>query len=98
MLTLRFLVTRDVLVTQTYQPLPEPPFPIPFTDEVRFQLAGPGSAPVIVVDRLGRTVAQLISAPDGRVRWYPATSLAAGLYLARKIGGTQVARLLYNGR
>ena len=69
MLTLRFLVTRDVLVTQTYQPLPEPPFPIPFTDEVRFQLAGPGSAPVIVVDRLGRTVAQLISAPDGRVRW-----------------------------
>lgn len=97
-LTLRFLVTRDVLVTQTYQPLPETPFPIPFTDEVRFQLAGPGNAPVIVVDRLGRTVAQLISAPDGRVRWYPATSLAAGLYLARKVGGTQIARLLYNGR
>lgn len=97
-LTLSFLVTRNALAAQPRQPLRQSPFPVPFAEEVRFQLATSGTTPVVVTDALGRAVAQLTSAPDGLVRWHPAASLPPGLYFARTLVGAQVARLLYSGR
>ncbi|HEX8329473.1 MAG TPA: hypothetical protein VF629_18190 [Hymenobacter sp.] len=96
--TLPFLVTRQVLGTRSRQPLAQLPHPVPFQDEVRFQLVGAGPQTVLIVDELGRTVQQLTSAPDGRVVWRPAASVAAGLYFARNLSGTQSARLAYKGQ
>ncbi|WP_460609108.1 hypothetical protein [Hymenobacter terrigena] len=96
--TVPVLVTQQVLATRSRQALAQPPFPVPFQDEVRFQLTGQGRQTVLITDEMGRAVAQLTTAADGSVVWRPATSVAAGLYIARNQSGTQVARLSYNGR
>jgi hypothetical protein len=68
-------------------------FPVPFREQVQFTTA-PNQA-VILVDALGREVARLTSAPSGIVRWQPAPTLPAGLYLARAAdSGQPLARLL----
>jgi hypothetical protein len=68
-------------------------FPTPFREQVQFQTA-PNQA-VILVNALGREVARLTSAADGRVLWQPAPSLPAGLYLARLAAtGQPLAHLL----
>ena len=98
-LTVPVLVTQQALAAQLgRQPLAQRPFPMPFQEEVQFQLAGQGRQAVVISDELGRTVAQLLSAADGRVLWRPAAGVVAGLYLARNQMGTQVARLAYAGR
>ncbi|RZL09975.1 MAG: T9SS type A sorting domain-containing protein [Hymenobacter sp.] len=71
-------------------------YPVPFREQVQFTTA-PNQA-VVLVDALGREVARLTSAADGRVRWLPASSLPAGLYLARSAAdGRALARLLRAG-
>ena len=95
--TVSVLVTQQVLGTRTRQPLAQQPFPMPFQDEVCFQFAGVGTQPVIIADEMGRTVAQLTSAIDGKVVWRPTSHLAAGFYFARNQAGSQVARLAYTG-
>lgn len=95
--TLRFLVTQQVLATRPRQPLAQLPYPTPFSDEVRLQFTGSGSQAVLIADELGRTVARLTTAPDGSIVWRPAANLSAGLYFARNQSGTQVARLPYSG-
>jgi hypothetical protein len=97
-LMIPFDVTRQALAARPRQQLAQSPYPTPFSHEVRFQLHGQGAQAVLVVDELGRTVARLTSSPDGRVVWRPAPGMAAGLYLARTLSGTQVARLAYAGR
>lgn len=97
-LTLSFLVTPQALAARARQLLAQAPFPMPFVEEVRFQLAGTGKAAVTITDGLGRTLAQLTSDSNGEVRWRPAATLPAGLYLARNANGTQLAPLLYSGR
>jgi hypothetical protein len=68
-------------------------FPVPFREQVQFTIA-PNQA-VVLVDALGREVARLTSAADGLVRWQPAATLPAGLYLARSASsGRPLARLL----
>jgi hypothetical protein len=68
-------------------------YPVPFREQVQFTTA-PNQA-VILVDALGREVARLTSAPSGLVRWQPAATLPAGLYLARSAdSGQPLARLL----
>lgn len=96
--TVPFLVTRQVLATHARQALAQPPFPVPFQEEVRFQLTSQGRQTVIIADEMGRTVTQLATDSDGSVTWRPATSVAAGLYFVRNLSGTQVARLSYSGR
>jgi hypothetical protein len=91
-LTLRFLVTNQVLATQPALATTTSAFPTPFREQVQFWAAG-GQA-VEVVDALGRVVARLTGAPDGRVLWQPAASLPAGLYIARTADGHPLARLL----
>ncbi|WP_426059731.1 hypothetical protein [Hymenobacter sp. B1770] len=86
------------LASRERQPLAQGPYPMPFREEVRFQLTEKGSQPVVILDELGRTVAQLLSAADGSISWRPANTLPAGLYFARNLGGTQVARLAYAGQ
>jgi hypothetical protein len=97
-LTIPVLVTQQVLATRTRQPLMQQPFPMPFQDEVRFQFTGVGMQPVIIADELGRMVGRLTTATDGSVVWRPASHLSAGLYFARNLDGTQVARLAYAGK
>jgi hypothetical protein len=96
MVTLPVLVTQQVLATHTRQALAQPPFPVPFSEVVRFRFAGQGSQPVTITDALGRKVAQLETAADGSVVWQPTTALPNGLYFARNADGTQVARLQYS--
>jgi hypothetical protein len=68
-------------------------YPVPFREQVQFTTA-PNQG-VVLVDALGREVARLTSAADGLVRWQPAASLPAGLYLARSAAsGQPLARLL----
>ena len=97
-LTLPIIVAQRVLATRAGQQLAQAPFPMPFRDEVHFQLAGQGQQAVLIVDELGRTVAQLTTAADGSATWQPATGLPAGSYFARTAVGTQAARLSYLGR
>ncbi|MBJ6111514.1 hypothetical protein JAO73_21010 [Hymenobacter sp. BT523] len=97
-LTLSFLVTSPALPTRTRRALAELPSPVPFNEAVRFQFAEQGVQPVAITDALGRQVARLETAPDGRVEWRPATALPAGLYFARNLAGTQAARLQYSGK
>ncbi|HEX8506524.1 MAG TPA: hypothetical protein VF630_14250 [Hymenobacter sp.] len=96
--TLTFLVTRQALGARSGQSLAQLPHPMPFRDEVRFQLAGSSQQTVVIVDELGRTVQQLTTSPDGRVVWRPAANVSAGLYFARNLSGTQRTRLAYSGR
>lgn len=95
-LTLTFLVTNPTLATHLRQALAQQPFPVPFNEAVRFQFTGQGVQPVAITDALGRQVARLETAPDGRVEWRPDASLPAGLYFARNLAGTQVARLQFS--
>ncbi|KAA9338426.1 hypothetical protein F0P96_06225 [Hymenobacter busanensis] len=46
-------------------------YPTPFTNRVRFQLAGSLAQPVVITDGQGREVARLLSQPDGAVEWTP---------------------------
>ncbi|WP_201981540.1 hypothetical protein [Hymenobacter rubidus] len=97
--TLPILVTQQVLATQpAHQNLAQLPYPTPFSEEVRFQLQGAGRQPVAIVDGLGRTVAHLATDASGNVVWRPEAGIAAGLYFARNLDGSQVARLSYSGR
>lgn len=96
--TLSFVVTRDVLASQPRQAMAIEPFPMPFSVQVQFQFAGQGIQSVTISDALGRPVAQLKTAADGRVVWQPGVALSAGLYFARNANGTQVARLQYSGQ
>ncbi|UOQ99056.1 hypothetical protein MUN81_06075 [Hymenobacter sp. 5317J-9] len=96
-LTLTFLVSNPTLATRTRQALAQLPFPAPFNEAVQFQFTGQGVQAVAITDALGRLVARVESTPDGRVEWRPATPLPAGLYFARNLAGTQVARLQFSG-
>ena len=86
------------LATQPWQPLAVAPHPVPFQDEVRFQLQNVGRQRVLILDGLGRVVEQLTTEADGSLSWHPASTLPAGLYLARTPDGAQVARLPYSGQ
>jgi len=97
-ITLPIVVTQQALAAkQTRQPLAQLPFPMPFSNEVRFQLAERGRQFIVISDGLGRTVAQLLTDSDGSLVWQPSAAISAGLYLARNQDGTQVARLSYTG-
>jgi hypothetical protein len=90
--TLTFVVGSTALATRTAATATDV-FPVPFREQVQFTTA-PNQA-VILVDALGREVARLTSTPTGLVRWQPAPSLPAGLYLARSASsGQPLARLL----
>jgi hypothetical protein len=90
--TLTFVVGSTALATRAAATATDV-FPVPFREQVQFTTA-PNQA-VILVDALGREVARLTSAPSGLVRWQPAPSLPAGLYLARSASsGQPLARLL----
>jgi hypothetical protein len=68
-------------------------YPVPFREQVQFTTT-PNQA-VVLVDALGREVARLTSTANGLVRWQPAATLPAGLYLARSAAsGQPLARLL----
>jgi len=89
--TLVFVVGSTALATRARATATDV-FPVPFREQVQFTTA-PSQA-VILVDALGREVARLTSAPDGLVRWQPAPTLPAGLYLARSAtSGQPLARL-----
>jgi hypothetical protein len=96
--TLTFRVTNTLLSTQAARRAKTlSAVPTPFQGQVSFQLTKAGVQPVLVFDQLGRQVATLQSLPSGEVRWQPAASVPAGLYLARTPDGSQVARLLRTG-
>jgi hypothetical protein len=91
--TLYLRVTNQTLATRPATDAATSAFPMPFRDQVQFQTTTGGQL-VIIVDELGRTVAQLRAGTDGHVLWQPAASLPAGLYLARGADGRPLARLL----
>jgi len=91
--TLYFRVTNQPLATRPGADAPTTAFPMPFREQVQFQ-ATTGGQLVVIIDELGRPIAQLRAAADGRVLWQPAASLPAGLYLARGADGRPLARLL----
>jgi hypothetical protein len=91
--TFSFLVSSTSLATRPDRSLEVAAYPTPFREQVQFSTA-PNQA-VLLVDALGREVARLTSAADGLVRWQPAATLPAGLYLARSASsGRPLARLL----
>jgi hypothetical protein len=91
--TFSFLVAAQPLATRADRSLEVAAYPTPFREQVQFTTA-PNQA-VILVDALGREVARLTSAANGLVRWQPAPTLPAGLYLARSASsGQPLARLL----
>ena len=90
--TLSFLIVNQVLASRSAAPVVAPAYPTPFREQVQF--AAPAGQAVIIVDALGRVVAQLASSADGQVRWQPAATLPAGVYLARGTEGQPLARLL----
>ncbi|GAA4359149.1 hypothetical protein GCM10023185_25480 [Hymenobacter saemangeumensis] len=95
--TIPFRVTRQTLGAARPHVASIVAYPSPFDQQVRFQLIQPGIQPLLIIDQLGRTVARLQSTPEGSVVWQPA-GVSPGLYLARTLDGTQVARLAYSGR
>ena len=87
-----FLVSSTALATRAAAAATDV-FPLPFREQVQFTTTA--NQAIIVVDALGREVARLTSAPSGLVRWQPAATLPAGLYLARAAStGQPLARLL----
>lgn len=90
--TLSFLVTTQPLAARPATDAETTAFPMPFREQVQFR--APSGGLVLIVDELGRTVAQLRAGQAGRVQWQPAASLPAGLYLARGADGRPLARLL----
>lgn len=91
--TLTFLVTRQVLADRPAQSTELAAFPMPFREQVQFRTAA-GAQAVTIIDELGRVVDRLTSQADGRVLWQPASTLPAGLYVARGADGRLLARLL----
>ncbi|RZK20738.1 MAG: hypothetical protein EOO56_12310 [Hymenobacter sp.] len=92
--TFTFGVAAQPLAGRAGQRAEAEAFPTPFREQVQFQTSA-GSPAVLIFDALGRVVARLTSAADGRVRWQPAPTLPAGLYLARSADtGQPLARLL----
>ena len=91
--TLYFRVVNLPLAARPGTDAPATAFPMPFHEQVQFQ-ARAGGQLVLIVDELGRPIAQLRAEADGRVLWQPAASLPAGLYLARGADGRPLARLL----
>lgn len=91
--TITFVVTNVALAARLGTDAPITAFPMPFHEQVQFQ-ATTGGQFVLIVDELGRPIAQLRAGADGRVQWQPAASLPAGLYLARGADGRPLARLL----
>ena len=92
--TFSFLVAAQPLAARPSRSLEVAAYPTPFREQVQFQTSAGGQA-IVVVDALGREVARLTSAADGLVRWQPAATLPAGLYLARSAtSGQPLARLL----
>jgi hypothetical protein len=90
--TLTFVVANTALAARAAAAATDV-FPVPFREQVQFTTA-PNQA-VVLVDALGREVARLSSAPTGLVRWQPAATLPAGLYIARLASsGQPLARLL----
>jgi len=90
--TLTFVVGNTALATRARAAATDV-FPVPFREQVQFTTA-PNQA-VVLIDALGREVAHLTSAANGLVRWQPAATLPAGLYLARSASsGQPLARLL----
>jgi hypothetical protein len=90
--TFTFVVASTALATRAAATATDI-FPVPFREQVQFTTA-PNQA-VILVDALGREVARITSTTSGLVRWQPASSLPAGLYLARLASnGQPLARLL----
>jgi len=90
--TLVFVVPNTALATRARAAAIDV-FPVPFREQVQFTTA-PNQA-VVLIDALGREVARLTSAANGLVRWQPAATLPAGLYLARSAAsGQPLARLL----
>jgi hypothetical protein len=90
--TLTFVVGSTALATRVAAAATDV-FPVPFREQVQFTTAA--NQAIIVVDALGREVARLSSAPNGLVRWQPAPTLPAGLYIARAAStGQPLARLL----
>ncbi|GGE95952.1 hypothetical protein GCM10011383_03390 [Hymenobacter cavernae] len=92
--TITFLVTDKVLATRSREPLAQPAFPVPFHEQVRFQLTTHKAQAILIVDELGRTVDQLTSRADGTVIWRPAATIRPGLYIARTANGQQLQRLI----
>jgi hypothetical protein len=91
--TFSFLVAAQPLAARPGRSLEVAAYPTPFREQVQFTTV-PNQV-VILVDALGREVARLTSAADGLVRWQPAATLPAGLYLARSAtSGQPLARLL----
>jgi hypothetical protein len=92
--TFCFLVAAQPLAARASYGAKIAAYPTPFREQVQFQVSEGGQA-IVVVDALGREVAHLTSAADGLVRWQPAATLPAGLYLARSAAsGQPLARLL----
>jgi hypothetical protein len=92
--TFSFLVAAQPLAARPGRSPEMAAYPTPFREQVQFQTLAGGEA-VVMVDALGREVARLTSAADGLVRWQPAATLPAGLYLARSASsGQPLARLL----
>ena len=90
--TLVFVVPSTALATRARAAATDV-FPVPFREQVQFTTA-PNQA-VVLIYALGREVAHLTSAANGLVRWQPAATLPAGLYLARSASsGQPLARLL----
>lgn len=91
--TLYFRVTNQVLATRPNTDAEITAFPMPFHNQVQFKAAS-GNQLILIADAVGRTVAQLRAGADGRVVWQPASTLPAGLYVARSAEGKLLARLL----
>ncbi|AHJ98909.1 hypothetical protein [Hymenobacter swuensis] len=70
-------------------------YPMPFHDQVQFQLPRSRSQQILITDEVGRTVAQLTSRADGTVVWQPAGSVKPGTYLARTTEGSYSVRLVH---
>ncbi|MGI4862572.1 MAG: T9SS type A sorting domain-containing protein [Janthinobacterium lividum] len=91
--TLVFVVGSTALAARAGSTATAEVYPTPFREQVQFKTV-PNQV-VVLFDALGREVARLTSAADGRVHWQPASSLPAGLYLVRSAAdGQPLARLL----
>jgi hypothetical protein len=92
--TISFLVAAQPLAARSSTSLQATAYPTPFREQVQFQVTGGGQA-ITVIDALGHEVARLTSAANGLVRWQPAPTLPAGLYIARSAtNGQPLARML----
>ncbi len=91
--TFTFVVAPQLLAARSSHGIEAEAYPMPFREQVQFQTTTGGQL-VTIIDNLGRVVAHLTAAADGQVRWQPAPTLPAGLYVARAADGQPLARLL----